>query len=666
MLTVGQTPPLMLAHQVGRDQGGTMTDDPELVLKFGGSLVEQLGAQLYPSVTATVAELISNAWDADAKNVWISIPFGQSWTETSEIVVIDDGHGMTRALSQQRYLVVGRKRRLEQLANKSEGGRLVHGRKGIGKLAAFGTAGILDCTTRRDGETTNFRLDYDKIRRLDPSVDYRTEPVPGTTPLQDPQGNDLSSGTRIRLTRLKAKRAISRDQFVQSMSRRFALSAQDMRIFINDDGILQRFDVDCEFRYPRDEAPTDVEVDDLGWGHESVNGQPVSWWIGFTEKPLRDDQLQGISILANGKMAQRPFKFDRSQGTEGQLGQEYLVGEVRADWLDEGIDIEDDLIQSNRDQLQVEDPRVEFLLAWGRRRLAWALRTRAHMKRDKAISKFQAGERVKKMLESYTKTEQKRFLNVARQIAKIPEIGHDGLADAMQNVLDAQSERAVREMLEAIESEDDIFQEKIWSLVHEYGLIDARRTLGIVEARLSTIRKLREAVHDGSREVPDIHNMVRADPWLLDPRWNLLDDELDLTDMDVGYAPAFDESGNRLDFLFALAPHSPAPLDEVILVEIKRGSTAKSKEHRANETEVNNFHLYTLAVRAHYAKSTNPPRVRGLMIAQNYTAKADLVRANLESNQAVPLTFRTWDRIIEDTERMHMGWLELSRTRIEE
>jgi hypothetical protein len=63
---------------------GTTGDDNEtlasgfapepLRLRFGGSLVEQLGAQLYPSVTATIAELISNAWDADADNVWVTVP----------------------------------------------------------------------------------------------------------------------------------------------------------------------------------------------------------------------------------------------------------------------------------------------------------------------------------------------------------------------------------------------------------------------------------------------------------------------------------------------------------------------------------------------------------------------------------------------------------------
>ena len=66
-----------------------------LKLKFSGALVEQRGAQLYPSATATVADLISNAWDADASNVWVTIPFGQSWTADDEIEVLDDGHGMT-------------------------------------------------------------------------------------------------------------------------------------------------------------------------------------------------------------------------------------------------------------------------------------------------------------------------------------------------------------------------------------------------------------------------------------------------------------------------------------------------------------------------------------------------------------------------------------------
>ena len=42
---------------------------PGLVLRFAGGLVRQLGIQPYPGATASVAELISNAWDANVAHV---------------------------------------------------------------------------------------------------------------------------------------------------------------------------------------------------------------------------------------------------------------------------------------------------------------------------------------------------------------------------------------------------------------------------------------------------------------------------------------------------------------------------------------------------------------------------------------------------------------------
>lgn len=57
--------------------------------------------------------------------------------------------------------------------------------------------------------------------------------------------------------------------------------------------------------------------------------------------------------------------------------------------------------------------------------------------------------------------------------------------------------------------------------------------------------------------------------------------------------------------------------------------------------------------------------VRGLMIAQDYTPLADAIRRSLETLQDVRLRFRTWDRVIEDTERMHLGRLPVSKERVE-
>jgi hypothetical protein len=656
----------------GTDQQAASDDQAgdALKLRFGGSLVEQLGAQLYPSLTATVAELISNAWDADATHLWITIPFGDSWRPESQVLVIDDGIGMTRKDARTAYLVVGRKRRLEEGTDRSAGGRRVHGRKGIGKLAAFGTAAILECITIRTGERTAFRLDYDEIRKLRPDQDYVVRPVEQDVPLLNPEtSEELQHGTRVRLTKLHLKKALNQDQFMRSMSRRFAINKSDMLVKINGKE-LDRFQIPVQIRFPRDGKPSDdIEVDAKNeWAREVLpiaGGEEVRWWFGFTEKPLAEDLQQGVSVLTRHKMAQRPFRFEKAQGTTGQLGQEYLVGEVEAEWLDEGLDIEDDLIQSNRDQLQLEDARLEPFLEWGRKRLRWALAKRNELRRDLTLEAFEAGPELDELLQPFTVNEKRSLRRVAQIVSNLPEVDPDGVVGVMRGVVDARDDVVVRSLMERIEEEEDPIQERMWALVSEFGLIDARRLLSLIQARIATIERLEEAIKSGAREVPDLHRIVQTDAWLLDPRWHLLDDEVDVTTLDVDFEPETEaETGNQLDFLFVLTPGAPAPLDEAVVVEIKRGTYKDGRVRKANRDEVQKFHGYVLAVQEHFRTSSDRPTIRGLMIAQGYSPQAELIRANLEEVPVPRMRFRTWDRVIDETKRLHLGWLNVSRRRV--
>ena len=59
---------------------------------------------MYSGAVPAISELISNAYDAMAKNVWIEIPTGRSIQQTDEIVVKDDGHGMTHQECKSLYL----------------------------------------------------------------------------------------------------------------------------------------------------------------------------------------------------------------------------------------------------------------------------------------------------------------------------------------------------------------------------------------------------------------------------------------------------------------------------------------------------------------------------------------------------------------------------------
>ncbi len=497
-----------------------------LVLKFAGSLVEQLGAQLYPRVTATVAELVSNAWDADAGNVWITMPFGEKWGPDVSIEVLDDGHGMTREEAANKYLIVGRNRRKVEGSETTPGGRPLHGRKGIGKLAAFGTAGWLECVTLRDGKPTAFAIDYEEVRHQPPTKDYEVEPVPNPELLAHPEtGESLEHGTRVRLTKLRAKRRTSERTFRQSMARRFALSAVEMRVSINGEP-LERFDYEVEIRFPRDGAPSGVklEVGEDGWAREDVDyssfdgegaTREVSWWIGFTANPIADEDMRGVSILSRGKLAQRPFMFEAAQGTTGQLGQEYLVGEVRADWIDHGLDTEEDLIQSNRDQLQLDNEELAPLLDWGRDRLRWALAQRNRVRRDRRTGPGALGSTVEAVLAKAPGKSRERMRTLAGRIADVTQADERDLARALEAVLDATDSGAARRSADKLRLVADPDDHETWNLLRDAAEAAADPLAALATARTEALEQFLLAVAEPP--VTRLHRSVTTDPWVVSP-----------------------------------------------------------------------------------------------------------------------------------------------------
>lgn len=120
----------------------TNTKRREYKMTVAGQLFNHLGLQMYSGAVPAISELISNAYDAMAKNVWITLPIGRPMKQTDEIIVKDDGQGMSYEECNSLYLSVGRNRRTNASEwTKPYNGlkpRKVQGRKGIGKLAGFG------------------------------------------------------------------------------------------------------------------------------------------------------------------------------------------------------------------------------------------------------------------------------------------------------------------------------------------------------------------------------------------------------------------------------------------------------------------------------------------------------------------------------------------------
>jgi len=115
--------------------------------------VDKLGVKLYDRVSAVIAEIVANSYDADATEVTITAPMGELLANKREgklidrgfsIEVSDNGSGMLVDSSvneiNEFYLRVGSERRNDpRRGDRSKKfGRRVMGRKGVGKLAPFG------------------------------------------------------------------------------------------------------------------------------------------------------------------------------------------------------------------------------------------------------------------------------------------------------------------------------------------------------------------------------------------------------------------------------------------------------------------------------------------------------------------------------------------------
>src|ERR1017187_6398946 len=94
-----------------------MAKPRELVMTISLNALEHLGINLYSNIPAVLSEIVANAWDADAKNVKVTID-----KETETIAIEDDGVGMDRDGVIDRFLTVGFKRR-DKLGDKTSDGR---------------------------------------------------------------------------------------------------------------------------------------------------------------------------------------------------------------------------------------------------------------------------------------------------------------------------------------------------------------------------------------------------------------------------------------------------------------------------------------------------------------------------------------------------------------
>lgn len=140
-------------------------------------LISTIGEDIIKDIHAAVVELVKNAYDADATSV--NIEFQSTPEKKLFIKVFDNGHGMSESVVRDKWLVPSTSDKY--IRKISPKGRIMQGRKGIGRFAVAILGEKLLLETIADNVKTKLLIDWDDFtedKYLDEiEIDLSTSPV---------------------------------------------------------------------------------------------------------------------------------------------------------------------------------------------------------------------------------------------------------------------------------------------------------------------------------------------------------------------------------------------------------------------------------------------------------------------------------------------------------
>ena len=618
-------------------------------MEFDIYTIKHLGLQMYSTLPPVIGELVANAWDANATKIEITIPETPIDEHTSEIVIADDGMGMSDEDIRKKYLIAGRDRREKDGSDRTPAPleRKIMGRKGIGKFSAFGIAREIEIESICNDECSRFVMDYDKM--LDSADRRRAEFA------QLPSTESVTVGTTItlrRITKFKTRR-ISLTQLRRRLARRFAVVGADSkfdiiingrRISVEERDLKQLLDKDADGkRYLWSFKDEEIKPD-TGW--------TVSGWIGALDRttPILDGVDRGISIMARGKLVQEPFLFNAVVGQQYALS--YLVGELHAEFVDEV----EDTIGTNRNALVWDTDANTRLMEWGKKQIEKIAREWANKRSQDNERRLQQSELYRTFKERAGDVGDKRALKLAdklvRQvISKNPTAGDEELQPIIQMSLDFLEFNAFWDIAHDVEESDLTDVNRLFELFREWQIVEAKEMSRVTEGRIATIQKLQDHIEKDALEVPTLHSFLKDFPWVIDPRWTLVDDEVRYSDIlreRYKEPPEMPEIDRRIDFLCVREG------TDLVVVEIKRPGK------KASARELTQIEDYVMFVRAHTSDTTDPElryrNVTGYLLCGDLVADG-IVREKLQNLENSRIFVRRYTDLLANVKRMHKEFI---------
>ncbi|MEU4655771.1 ATP-binding protein [Streptomyces sp. NPDC023723] len=501
--------------------------------------VDKLGIRLYDRVSAVLAEIIANAYDADATEVQVRLPFG-TWLaplpgkpagDQYVITVEDNGHGMTADEVNTHYLLVGSDRRGRFGKDTSRRrDRRVMGRKGIGKLAPFGICRTVEVITA-GGEPTpeGYRVSHIKLHLDDMMFDSEDDYLPDVGPLDGTWRKN--HGTSIRLTDFNRKLVPKGDELHRQLCARFGIRRDDWDVEVVNTrgsdalpglapesfrlGQLQ-IDLQEDTKVTFDRTPISPESADL----------PVTGWLAYAKDPYKDEVMAGVRIYARGKIVATTRDFGATAGFTGEWGvRSYLTGEIHAEWLDE----DEDLVRSDRQDIIWTSDLGQALQSWGMREVKnLAKRGRSSVqRRTRQVFEEAADLDTRLLADSPGDPQYRHSVKEAFRVL-VADSDREAATDPqrveryVQLAKNIAPHRELLESLHEVSKDVDSPLDIVLALFQKARIAEFYALGQVAQERVDVVNRLRQLITDGNTLERPLQDLIEKAPWLLAPEWTPL------------------------------------------------------------------------------------------------------------------------------------------------
>ena len=337
------------------------------------SILNHLGRNLYRSFITVLGEAISNAWDANADNVYVTID-----RASNTFSIRDDGDGMDSEDFQGKFLKIGYSKRKDGNTRSDGKNRPFIGRKGIGKLALLSCAQRITIISKKSGKEIvggvidNVGLD-EAIKEDVSAGQYQLGSIGSDLMAKYSAELSTDSGTMIIFNDVNdgINNRVDYIRKLIALYFRFSLLDTSFNIIVN--GIPISLDelndlVDntqfvwtvgkCYDPFVREKlltSPKCLKSKSLEPNNKNVSGFIASVDVPSHIKIRGTDEKVTIDLFVNGRLREKDILKHVSNP---RIVSNYVYGQIHFDSLDDEID----RFTSSREGVVSDDPKFKALI----------------------------------------------------------------------------------------------------------------------------------------------------------------------------------------------------------------------------------------------------------------------------------------------------------------